>query len=281
MLRWVDGMPRSPIHFAGQGASFGNLPAPYLELVYVTEGSIDTMEMGNVRTSLHAGQVGLLNVHFGNVAIAHDNFKCLCIFLDVADEPRFDILRQAPLALTAEAAGPARVERAFVRLIERCRGLQWTREKYLPQPWLRPGEHDPVRQALLKAALLELLCTLREQTRQLSAIGPSAALPEPLIAALNLLHRQYAQPLDLPQLAAAACLHPAHFGRLFKHHLGTPPMRYLMRFRIKQACMLLQDGSERINSVANEVGFADPFHFSRAFRQVMHCSPRAWRDQRQ
>jgi AraC-like DNA-binding protein len=39
----------------------------------------------------------------------------------------------------------------------------------------------------------------------------------------------------------------------------------------------LRDSDRAVAEIAAEVGFADPFHFSRAFKRVMGVAPRGYR----
>ncbi len=82
---------------------------------------------------------------------------------------------------------------------------------------------------------------------------------------------------SLPAIAARFGASPGHFLRLFRRQTGETPARYYSRQQIRRACALLADSRLRIKEVAAQVGFADPYHFSRVFRQVVGASPRAWR----
>jgi|GEM_PF-1132664 len=277
LIAWVERQEQSPLHYAGMGASFGNHPAEFLELVCLTEGDISDLTMGSMRTSLKMGQVGLFNVHFGNVAAAHDQFRGWCVFLDTSNESQFDMLRESPLAVIVDVRDHARVNQAFAHVVERCRLTTWTVPKY-PHTRTRKRKTRPAAQTLLKAALLELLGVLLDESQSVSARGPSATVPTELSSALALMHRQYHEPdLGRQDLAAVAGLHPDHFGRLFQKHYQLSPMRYLMRLRVEQACFLLRQTTQRIEPIAQQVGFVDPYHFSRVFKGYMGCSPRAYR----
>ncbi len=72
--------------------------------------------------------------------------------------------------------------------------------------------------------------------------------------------------ISLQELAAAAGLSRFHFGRVFKHHLGMSPARYVEWTRIEQAKALIVNAEMSLAAVAQAVGFADQSHFSRRFR---------------
>jgi len=81
----------------------------------------------------------------------------------------------------------------------------------------------------------------------------------------------------LKELAAAAGLSVPHFCALFKKQTGYAPIDFLIRERIRVSCRLLDATSSTIGSIATEVGFEDPYYFSRCFHRVMGTSPRNYR----
>lgn len=77
----------------------------------------------------------------------------------------------------------------------------------------------------------------------------------------------------LSELAEVARLSVSHFSLLFRTKTGRAPMDYLTHLRIQRACQYLDNSSLQVNEISLEVGFEDPFHFSRVFKQVMGVSP--------
>jgi len=67
------------------------------------------------------------------------------------------------------------------------------------------------------------------------------------------------------------------FFHLFRQHMGESPMLYLRRIRVNQARYLLEHTHLLVEEIAFDVGFSDPFHFSRVFRTLTGKSPIAWR----
>lgn len=282
LVQWASHRPSSPIHFAGIGSTFGNRPAGFLELVYLTQGCITELKMGPARTAMKQGQLGLFNVHFGNEAPASDRFRGWCVFLDISGDIRFEVLAHAPLALVADVRDAARVDLAFEMVVERCRATAWSPPGYQAATQVARRTAGVATQALLKAALLELLGTLLEEATQDTASGPAAGLPAGISDAVSLIHREYHKPsLGRLNLAKAAAMHPDHFTRLFRQRLKVSPMRYLAQVRIAQASFLLTHTDQRVADVASQVGFEDAFHFSRVFRDQVKVSPRGYRQKTQ
>ena len=94
-----------------------------------------------------------------------------------------------------------------------------------------------------------------------------------LLRARDRMDRCYADPLDVPGLAATAHLSASHFGRLFKQVYGETPHRYLQRRRVERAMTLLRQTDRPVTDVARDVGFASLGTFSSTFAAVVGHSP--------
>jgi transcriptional regulator GlxA family with amidase domain len=81
----------------------------------------------------------------------------------------------------------------------------------------------------------------------------------------------------LEELATGAGLSVPHFCLLFRQQTGYAPVDFLIRQRIRKACRLLDTTSSTIAAIAADVGFDDPYYFSRCFHRIMGTSPRTYR----
>lgn len=91
------------------------------------------------------------------------------------------------------------------------------------------------------------------------------------------LRESYTQPHRLDALATVAGLSVPHFCTLFRRLTGYAPIDFLIRQRIQAACRLLDTTNQSIAAIAAEVGYEDPYYFTRCFRRVTGSSPRAYR----
>ncbi|MCW2776822.1 MAG: Transcriptional regulator RamA, AraC family [Frankiales bacterium] len=98
-----------------------------------------------------------------------------------------------------------------------------------------------------------------------------------LLRARDLMDRAYAEPLDVPALAAVAHLSRAHFLRSFRATFGETPHRYLQRRRVERAMFLLRATDSTITDICMAVGFSSLGTFSRTFHAVVGATPRAYR----
>ncbi|WP_193610601.1 helix-turn-helix domain-containing protein [Nocardioides lijunqiniae] len=99
-----------------------------------------------------------------------------------------------------------------------------------------------------------------------------------LLRARDLMDRTYAAPLDVPRLAQTAVMSPAHFAREFRRVFGETPHRYLQRRRIERAMFLLRTGDRPVSEICHAVGWSSIGTFGRVFRDVVGCSPSAFRE---
>ena len=92
--------------------------------------------------------------------------------------------------------------------------------------------------------------------------------------ALAALHQEPARPWRLGELAASVGLSRAALARRFQDAVGESPMAYLAAWRLALAADLLLDPDATVTRVAREVGYANPFTFSTAFKRNYGHSPR-------
>ena len=73
---------------------------------------------------------------------------------------------------------------------------------------------------------------------------------------------------------ARAChIDSAYLCRLFQRFARIRPYHYLVRRRMEAATARLSRPGFRVKDVAAEFGFADPYHFSRAFKRFHGAAP--------
>jgi AraC-like DNA-binding protein len=76
-------------------------------------------------------------------------------------------------------------------------------------------------------------------------------------------------------------MHYETFRKRFQHAAGVSPARYRTLRRIEAAKHLLRFSPQMTNrQIAETLGFADEYHFSRRFSEIAGVSPRAFRQHR-
>ncbi len=122
------------------------------------------------------------------------------------------------------------------------------------------------------------------QTAQLS-MGPAAGrdcvgetpMNPTVVAALRILETSGARDLDVRLVARTVGTSVSHLHRLFKHALGTSPLRYAREHLIRQAKDALGNTALPCREIAQRLGYDDPLYFSAVFKRITGVSPREFR----
>ena len=98
-----------------------------------------------------------------------------------------------------------------------------------------------------------------------------------LLRARDAMDRAYAEPLDIPAVAAVAHVSEAHFIRSFRAVFGETPHRYLQRRRVERSMFLLRETDRSVTDICFDVGFTSLGTFSRTFREIVGETPSGYR----
>jgi AraC-like DNA-binding protein len=99
-----------------------------------------------------------------------------------------------------------------------------------------------------------------------------------LLRAKDLADARYREPLDVPTLARAAHLSPAHFSREFRRVFGETPHQYLLTRRLERAAAMLRNTDHPVAEICFEVGLSSVGSFTTSFRRAYGMTPSAYRD---
>ena len=89
---------------------------------------------------------------------------------------------------------------------------------------------------------------------------------------LGYIHKHYAEDIKLDDLSAQFYISKSRISQIFKNSTGFSIGNYIIVYRIKRACELLQNG-ESVQNTGRLVGFHNNTHFIRIFKQHIGCSP--------
>jgi AraC family transcriptional regulator len=138
---------------------------------------------------------------------------------------------------------------------------------------VREGQRSGALAGQICAVLLELLLLKIEDTATLT---PHAREParEAFLRCKALIDAEAERLSTLQQIAVATGVEASSVCRWFRRYQGTSPYQYLMRRKMNLAAEHLVENGGLVKEVAQRVGFADPYHFSRAFKSVHGVAPR-------
>ena len=91
------------------------------------------------------------------------------------------------------------------------------------------------------------------------------------------MRRQMNEPEDINGWARQAGLSRAHFFRLFETSIGVPPKVYMNVLKMERAVEFVLNRPQSLCEISDELGFAEPAHFTRFFRNHSGVSPREFR----
>ncbi len=129
--------------------------------------------------------------------------------------------------------------------------------------------------SLLQAGFTSLLVTLSRWMGEPQGLGTGNL--RTISEAVAYMESHFFEQLSMNLLADRAHLSIRHFGRIFTSNYGMPPMEYLQRLRLRQACSLLRRSSLTITHIAQECGYRDGNLFSRHFRAYYGITPTQYR----
>jgi YesN/AraC family two-component response regulator len=111
---------------------------------------------------------------------------------------------------------------------------------------------------------------------ELSSIFPLTSNPQ-LNKVFDYIETHYHESISLIDVAEKLGYSSAYLTDLVKRHTGITINRWIIKRRLSAAEALLQQSDRSIEQVAEEVGYLNPGHFFRQFRQYIGTTPKAWR----
>lgn len=139
---------------------------------------------------------------------------------------------------------------------------------------------EPLRRASLEGTLILLL----QMQGRLLAVGDlhrrrqgGAKSQGALDEAVALLQTNLGQARSIPEVARAVGMTHETFRKAFRDRFGRSPRAHQDRVRLDAAKERLLEGQMRVQEIAQTLGFANPYVFSRRFREEMGLSPREYR----
>lgn len=135
------------------------------------------------------------------------------------------------------------------------------------------------RDMLIDFNISELLIRmLREQERGF-LISHCIQTPDEtsLAVALKWIRDHISEPLDIDELCRASFMSRSSLYSKFKLCLGCSPMELQQQLRLKDAAKRIRRG-EVITIICYDLGFSNPSHFCRRFKNMYGCTPTEFRD---
>jgi AraC-like DNA-binding protein len=155
---------------------------------------------------------------------------------------------------------------------------------------LKPSEILYLAESILKKGLektdlshhlccLYLKALLLEQGSSLALSGRSETLAMDSYRKCRRYIDEHFSSVSSPVEAADACsINVRYMSTLFKRFGQITPHEYIMRLKMNKAANLFLTTTQSVKEVGFQVGFEDPYHFSRNFKNIHGLSPRHYRN---
>lgn len=229
---------------------------PFYVIEYVVAGR-GTARLGPRQHALQAGMVFALGPAMPCRIETDPHEPLVKYFLALGGSAVPRRLRQSGLGLGAarQLAAHAEITSVFEDLV-------------------REGQRPGPRASRICATLFELLLLKIEDASTLvqHASEPSR---EAFLRCKALIDAGAERLASLEEIARATGVEASSVCRWFRRYQGTSPYRYLLRRKMNLAAEHLLEHGGLVKEAAQRVGFADPYHFSRAFKAVHGVAPQA------
>ncbi|QBG48162.1 helix-turn-helix domain-containing protein [Verrucomicrobia bacterium S94] len=103
------------------------------------------------------------------------------------------------------------------------------------------------------------------------------AIEDRVMGTIDFMQAHLDMQLTLKELADRAGLSVPHYSKLFRQRTSQSPVAYFIQLKIKKACELLHETAEPIHRIGLQLGYEDPYFFSRQFKKIQGISPSEFR----
>ena len=148
-------------------------------------------------------------------------------------------------------------------------------ERLVAYCWsLSPYFNDPSQTnlGLLRLKVMELLYNVMDCSKNI--FRQMLQLRQPVKTDIHrVVEENYTSPISLEELAYLSGRSLSSFKRDFQSIYNTTPAKWIREKRLSKARQMLQSSQMSVADVAYSLGFENPTHFSRIFKQQYGISP--------
>ncbi len=110
-------------------------------------------------------------------------------------------------------------------------------------------------------------------------INPSIKDEDVISQSVLYMKKNIGMCLSISTLAGEHRLSVSHYTRLFRAKTGVSPIQYFNQLKVQKCCQYLYFTDRNIKEICSELGFSDPYYFSRLFKKLMGLSPSNYKNQ--
>ncbi|URN94845.1 MAG: AraC family transcriptional regulator [Candidatus Pristimantibacillus lignocellulolyticus] len=248
-----------------------------MEFFYCVQGEV----LFQVDTDYYVVKAGeAIFIDSGEIHTGHSHHNATCMYRALVFDPQFlasasyDVIQAQYVAPLFDST------RTFPRHIKPQ--SHW--EKQLLDALINILSHcdqqDLGYELSVKLLLLQMLHTIlsegRHENRSKRELHDHTKTIR-LKKVISYIQTHFNHPLKISQIAEQIPMSDGQFCRFFKSMTRQTPIEYINSYRIRRAGELLLDPSNKISTVALDVGFDHISYFVKVFRQQMNCTPSEYR----
>ncbi|OUS73971.1 hypothetical protein B1748_21755 [Paenibacillus sp. MY03] len=280
-VRWAD------LFDAGTNTTFFDQHYnPYYELIVVADGNVN-LEAGGIQTLLQPGDSLLLcpwEQHKGIVSEFKQGKFYWAQFSCTPGMNNFNVNRLSDLDFV-------HVERTELQTVEishedllilprlyrnkQCYKLL-SRFEDLADTMKQPRGYFRFQSTLILSEMIASIATDFLEQSHLDTSFPVSYFTFRKLA--NHLNNDYVSELNGESLERTLDYKYEYLCQIFKKYTGISMTRYIQLLRIQRAKHLLDHTGKSIQEISLEVGYSDPFYFSRLFKKLEGVAPQHYRD---
>lgn len=98
-----------------------------------------------------------------------------------------------------------------------------------------------------------------------------------LSLAISFMNNNLKNRVTLEELSEACKCSKSNLNKIFAKNMHCPPMDYYIQLKMQRACRYLAHSTRKIKMIAQELGYDDPYYFSRLFSKTIGKSPSEYR----
>jgi len=110
-------------------------------------------------------------------------------------------------------------------------------------------------------------------------INPSGLENDKISDSILFMKNNIGQPYTVLELAKQQHLSVTQYSRMFRAKTGSSPNHFFNELKIQKSCQFLYFSDRSIKEICVELGFDDPFYFSRLFKKLMGLPPSKYKNQ--
>ena len=256
---------------------------PEIEIIIVNYGNA-VIFTDDKQIKLHAGQGIILNQGVMHAVRPSVETDVNCTLYSVVFDPAY-LFGNANNPLTEKYLSPI-LNAGNIRSVELFEGDPW-QENILDTVDNIIAANVTKRfgyELLIKSQLCSLWSSiLQKYAPQNTSVAKQQDKPSTVSldetrvkSAILYIQEHYSEQITLDELAESIHLSKSECCRCFKRTLQVTPVEYIMKYRILQATLLLQQNAPEAQSMSDlafSVGFNNASYFKKVFRQYLGCTP--------